>query len=88
MSRTKAPEEILAYVCLSVYPREHYPQVVSRIVKMDSIKEVYGVTGEYDLLIKLQAKSIKEFSELLGTIGSMAGVAKTYTMLVVDRIKP
>lgn len=88
MSRTKVPKEILAYVCVSIHPREHYPQVVEGITKMSSVKEIYGITGEYDLLIKLQAKSIKEFSELLGTIGSMTGVAKTYTMLVVDCIKP
>ncbi|MEM0233050.1 MAG: Lrp/AsnC ligand binding domain-containing protein [Candidatus Nezhaarchaeales archaeon] len=88
MSRIKVPREVLAYVCISIHPREHYPQVVKNIIKIGSVKEVYGITGEYDLLIKLQARSIREFSEILGAIGSMTGVAKTYTMLVVDRIKP
>lgn len=88
MSRIKVPKEVLAYICISIHPREFYPRVVENIAKMSSVKEIYGVTGEYDLLIRLQAKSIKEFSELLGAIGSMIGVAKTYTMLVVDRIKP
>lgn len=66
MSRAKVPEEVLAYVCISIHPREHYPRVVNNITKMDLVKEVYGVTGEYDLLIKLQSKSIREFSEILG----------------------
>lgn len=88
MARTKIPEGVLAFVCISVHPREHHPHVVDSITKMTLVKEVYGITGEYDLLIKLQAESVKEFSEILGKIGSLSGVAKTYTMLVVDMIKP
>ncbi|MHC1627219.1 MAG: Lrp/AsnC ligand binding domain-containing protein [Candidatus Nezhaarchaeales archaeon] len=88
MSRIKASEEVLAFVCISVHPREHYPHVVNDITKINSVKEIYGITGEYDILIKLQAKSVREFSEILGKIGSLSGVAKTYTMLVVDLIKP
>jgi len=88
MSRIKTFEEVMAFICISVYPRDRYPQVISEIVRMNSIKEIYGVTGEYDLLLKLQVKSMKEFSEVLGKISSLAGVAKTYTMVVVDLIKP
>ena len=84
----KVSEEVVAFICISVHPRDKYPSVVDELVKLNSVKEIYGVTGEYDLVVKLQAKNVKEFSEVLGKIGSLSGVAKTYTMLVVDLIKP
>jgi len=58
MSRTRVPEEVLAFICVSIHPREYYPQVVDSIMKLSSVKEVYGITGEYDLLIKLQTESV------------------------------
>ncbi|MDI9619435.1 MAG: Lrp/AsnC ligand binding domain-containing protein [Candidatus Nezhaarchaeota archaeon] len=86
--RVKCPDEVVAFVCISVNPRDRYPQVINALLNMEHVKEIYGVTGEYDLLLKIQTKSLKEFSELLGSIGSLGGVAKTYTMIMVDFVKP
>ena len=78
----------MAFTCISVYPRDYHLQVMSEIMRMDSIKEIYGITDEHDLLLKLQVKLMKEFSGVFGRINSLADVAKTHIMVVVDLIKP
>lgn len=85
--RVKPLREIVAFVSISIMPRSYYPEVLKRIKEMEEVEEIYGVTGEYDLLLRIKVNDMKTFSERLGLISSLRGVSKTYTMLVVDAIK-
>ena len=85
--RVKPLREIVAFVSISIMPRSYYPEVLERIKEIEEVEEIYGVTGEYDLLLRIKVNDMKTFSERLGLIGSLRGVSKTYTMLVVDAIK-
>lgn len=62
--------------------------VGSEIIKNDHITEIFGVTGEYDLLLKLKFKDVEEFNEFLIKFRKgQKGIRQTYTMVTTASIK-
>lgn len=51
------------------------------------IREVFGITGEYDLLLKLKFKDIDEFNEFILKFRKTYGLKKTLTQIVTTTIK-
>lgn len=51
------------------------------------IKEVFGVTGEYDLLLKLKFKDIEEFNQFIIKFRKEQPVETTLTMVSTTTIK-
>jgi len=57
------------------------------VLKDGHIKEVYGVTGEYDLLIKLKFRDVGEFNDFLLQFRKEQKIEETLTMVVTALIK-
>jgi DNA-binding Lrp family transcriptional regulator len=51
------------------------------------IKEVFGVTGEYDLMMKLKFKDIEEFNEFIIEFRKSNRINNTVTMVATINIK-
>ena len=51
------------------------------------IKEVFGITGEYDLIIKLKFKDVEEFNDYIINLRKVPAIEKTLTMVVTTTIK-
>lgn len=51
------------------------------------IKEVFGVTGEYDLILKLKFGDIEEFNKFVIDLRKNKSIAKTTTMVATIGIK-
>lgn len=51
------------------------------------IKESFGVTGEYDLLLKLKFKDINEFNDYIISLRKNKSIVKTVTHVVTVNIK-
>ena len=51
------------------------------------IKEVFGITGEYDLLLKLKFKDIGEFNNYLIALRKNKNIRKTVTMVATVELK-
>ena len=51
------------------------------------IKEAFGVTGEYDLLLKLKFKDIVEFNDYLINLRKNKAITKTITSVATIGIK-
>jgi DNA-binding Lrp family transcriptional regulator len=51
------------------------------------IKESFGVTGEYDLLLKLKFRDVKEFNDFVIGLRKNRAIAKTLTSVVTINIK-
>ena len=51
------------------------------------IKEVFGITGENDLLIKCKFKDVEDFNDFILTFRKIPGVKKTITMVATTTIK-
>tara|TARA_Y100000310_G_scaffold267709_1_gene279829 strand:+ start:4481 stop:4900 length:420 start_codon:yes stop_codon:yes gene_type:complete len=52
-----------------------------------NIKEVFGITGEYDLLLKLKFKDIEEFNKFLIDLRKNKNIRKTLTMVSTVNVK-
>ncbi len=60
----------------------------NRIINDKHIKEIFGVTGEYDLLLKLKFKDVEEFNDFLIKFRKeQKGVRQTFTMVSTANIK-
>jgi len=75
---------ITAFTLIQVKPGfEH--SLAERLTKVPEIKEVYIVYGEWDLIVKIVAKSIKELKEIIvREIRSLPEVETTSTLVVTD----
>ncbi len=59
-----------------------------KITSNKCVKEVFGVTGEYDLMLKLKFRDVEEFNKFLIKFRKeQKGVRQTYTMVTTADIK-
>lgn len=60
----------------------------NRIINNRHVKEVFGITGEYDLLIKLKFENVEEFHEfVLNFRRNKKEIQSTLTMVVTTNLK-
>ena len=60
----------------------------TKILNNKRVKEVFGITGEYDLLIKLKFKDVEEFHEfILNFRRDKKEIQSTLTMVVTANLK-
>jgi DNA-binding Lrp family transcriptional regulator len=57
------------------------------IFKDSHVKEVFGITGEYDLLMKLKFKDIEDFNNYVLDFRKKTGIKKTITMVGTVTLK-
>ena len=58
-----------------------------KTVHNNHIKELFGVTGEYDLIIKLKFKDVREFNDFVIDFRKKEGVKETLTMVATIGLK-
>jgi DNA-binding Lrp family transcriptional regulator len=58
-------------------------------MKNDQVKGIYGITGEYDLLIKMKFKDMKAFNDFLLAFREKYSkhISKTLTMVQTVKLK-
>jgi len=66
---------------------ENYSRVAKELSRIDEVIEVYGVTGEFDLMVKIKAVSMEDLSRILNVIRSMNGVDDIFVMTVLETFK-
>lgn len=63
-------------------------KIVNELIRMEEILGVYLVTGEYNIFIKVLAKDMKQFRELvLHRINGIGGVIRTTTIISFETKK-
>jgi len=55
--------------------------------KNPHLKECFGITGEFDLLLKLKFKDVKEFNSFLISLRKNKDIEKTLTMVSTITLK-
>ena len=65
------------------------PNVIlgNKIVQNNYVKEVFGLTGEYDLLLKLKFNNIEEFNDFVIKFRKEQQIETTMTMVVTANVK-
>ncbi len=67
---------------------EKHESVKEELSKLEEVSEVYSVSGEYDILIKVWVRNIEELNKLMNTkIRSIDGVEDLTEMIVMERVK-
>ena len=60
----------------------------NKFLNNKNVKEVFGVTGEYDVLVKLKFMDVEEFNGfLINFRKDMKGIQSTLTMVGTANIK-
>ncbi len=55
--------------------------------KDSHIKDVFGVTGEYDLMIKMKFKDVEDFNDFILSFRKKYNLKKTVTMVATVNLK-
>ena len=67
---------------------ERHQFVKEELSKLEEVSEVYSVSGEYDILIKIWGQSIAKLNQLINSkIRSIDGVEDLTEMIVMERVK-
>jgi Lrp/AsnC family transcriptional regulator for asnA, asnC and gidA len=57
-------------------------QILSEMLKLDSVREIFEVTGRFDLIAKVKARSLDELHETVSSkMGGISGVVHTETFI-------
>jgi DNA-binding Lrp family transcriptional regulator len=75
---------VQAFVSITVEARSG-PDVIRKLAKIVEIQMLCSVSGEFDYMLLLQAPSPARLDKLLDEIGSIDGVARTRTSIVLSR---
>ena len=62
-------------------------EIRKNIFENPHVREVFGVTGEYDLLLKLKFESIEQFNDFLLTFRKENAVSSSVTMVCTITLK-
>ncbi|HML05021.1 MAG TPA: Lrp/AsnC family transcriptional regulator [Methanobacterium sp.] len=79
--------DITAIIIIQTESEKH-ESVKEELSKLEEVSEVYSVSGEYDILIKVWVPGIEELNQLINTkIRSIDGVEDLTEMIVMERVK-
>ena len=82
LNNEKVGENFIVF--LLVTTRKDLPSI---FFKNEHIKEVFGITGEYDLILKLKFSDINEFNSYLINLRKNEIIEKTLTMVATTMLK-
>lgn len=74
---------VTAHSLVRVDPRK-LDQLYARLKKMPSVGGIYAISGEFDVLVVLQAETTTELDEALDMLGRSEGVERTQTSIVLS----
>ncbi len=76
---------ISANVSLKVNPNLRKTICVA-LRKVHQISRIYSISGEYDLLVNIQASTLEKLSEVLNMVCSTEGVERTNSSIILDTL--
>lgn len=75
---------ITAYVLIMVEAAKAF-EVLESIRRVEGVSEAHAITGEYDIIAKIEVADLKELGEkVIGRIHRIEGVERTVTAIVVE----
>jgi len=79
--------DITAIIIIQTESEKH-ESVKEELSKLEEASEVYSVSGEYDILIKVWVPGIEELNQLINSkIRSVDGIEDLTEMIVMERVK-
>lgn len=74
-------ETMIGYVLIRTAPgKEH--EVFTQLERIPHVKEKYGLFGEYDVILKIEAEDADEVTDIVvGKVRTISGVVDTKTFI-------
>ena len=80
--------EVFCSVKLKQMTRDVAVDFIRTIRKIPQVAECYNISGEYDYLLKIRARSMKEYNEfIINTLGTIDSIGSIQSSFVMDEIK-
>ncbi len=76
---------ISANVSLKVNPNLRKTIGIS-LRKIHQISHIYSISGEYDLLVTIEAQTLEKLNSILNLVCSLEGVERTNSSIILDTI--
>lgn len=76
-----------AIVLISVDSTIDTSKVSSKLTKLDGVKTVYEITGQYDISVIITAPSIAEINSSIDALRKIPGVIDSNTVIILRTIK-
>ena len=83
LDNAKVGEGFIVYMLIKTKPRTYLDKVFS----LPNVKEVSGVTGEYDLLMKMKFRDVQDFNDFVLKFRKNEEVESTLTMVGTVNLK-
>jgi len=80
------PEQIEALISVKCDSNVYTTSVTRRLSVINGVKEVMEISGDYDILVKVQAKDSNELNQIIESIRATKGVRSTLTSLVLKKM--
>ncbi len=75
-----------AIVLISVDSSMDTTKVSSKLTKLDGVKTVYEITGQYDITVIIRAPNITEINSCIDALRKIPGVSDTNTVIILRTI--
>lgn len=84
--KPRPPENIQAIVSVKCDSNVYTTSVTRRLSVVQGVKEVMEISGDYDIIVKVEAKDTNELNQIIESIRSVKGVRSTLTSLVLKKL--
>lgn len=75
-----------AMVLISVHSTTDTSKISTQLIKIGSIKTIYEITGQYDIIVIINAKNIIEINNCIDELRKISGIADTNTVIILKNI--
>ena len=75
-----------AIVLVSVDSATDTAKVSTRLAKLDGVKTVYEITGQYDITTIISASNISEINTSIDALRKIPGVIDTNTVIILRKV--
>ena len=75
-----------AIVLVSVDSATDTSKVSLKLAKLDGVKTVYEITGQYDITTIMSASSIAEINNSIDALRKITGVVDTNTVIILKKV--
>jgi len=75
-----------AIVLISVESSMDTSKVSARLTKLEGVKTVYEITGQYDVAVIIRAPNIMEINSSIDSLRKIPGVSDTNTVIILRTI--
>ena len=67
---------------------EKHENVEKQLPKLEEVTQVYSISGEYDVLIKVEARNLEELNEIINSkIRTIDGIEELRELIVMEELK-